>query len=159
MKKHLESGFTLMEIALALMVVGVGLLAIFNLFPAGLRSSINATAYTRSSQFSEELFNAIRAEAYAMTNRADWTAFMAEGNLSTETFDTYANGGGIENATMPSAFTQIEYPKGQGEWLRYRIDSIDNLSDRLVAIRLAVRYGKTGSIEHQFYAEIYNWGM
>lgn len=56
-----KSGFTLVEIALAMMVISVGLLAVFGLFPAGMSSNKNAIDDTYGAMFAEEVFNGVRA--------------------------------------------------------------------------------------------------
>jgi prepilin-type N-terminal cleavage/methylation domain-containing protein len=54
-------GFTLVEVALALLVVAVGLTAMLGLFPVGLKENQRAIDEARSAMFAEEVFNSIRA--------------------------------------------------------------------------------------------------
>ncbi len=67
-----RSGFSLIEVTLALLVVGVGLVALLGLFPIGLRESGLATADTSQSIFANGVLNAIHANASEITNSADW---------------------------------------------------------------------------------------
>jgi len=56
-----KSGFTLVETALAILVVSVGMLAIFSLFPAGMISNKQAVDDTYAALFADEVFNGVRA--------------------------------------------------------------------------------------------------
>ena len=67
-----RSGFSLIEVTLALLVVGVGLVALLGLFPIGMRESGLATADTSQSIFANGVLNAIHANASEITNSVDW---------------------------------------------------------------------------------------
>ena len=58
-----RAGFTLMEVALSLVVVGVGLLTVFGLFPTGLAMNKRATDDTFTTMFADEVLNAVKAAA------------------------------------------------------------------------------------------------
>jgi prepilin-type N-terminal cleavage/methylation domain-containing protein len=58
-----KSGFTLVEVALALLVISVGLLAVFSLFPAGMALNKQAIDDTYGAMFAEEVFAGLRAHA------------------------------------------------------------------------------------------------
>lgn len=60
------SGFTLIEVSLAILVVALGLLSVFSLFPSGLRASEDEVADTRAGLFAETVLNGIRANASAL---------------------------------------------------------------------------------------------
>lgn len=68
-----RSGFSLIEIALSLMLVAVGMLAVLGLFPAGLDASRAARNERAAAAFAENTFNAYRipAEDFAGTNWAE----------------------------------------------------------------------------------------
>ena len=84
-KKHAEAeGFTLVELALAVLVVAIGVLAVAALISAGLDSSAKAIADTQAAIFADSLFNVLRArsltEAEQSTEDVDkfvefWVAF------------------------------------------------------------------------------------
>jgi type IV pilus modification protein PilV len=76
--KNRKQGFTLMEVALAVVVVGVGVLAMFALISSGLDSSAKAVATTQAAFFADATFTAIRAEASRASESKDqmaWTNF------------------------------------------------------------------------------------
>lgn len=90
MKKTYGSGFTLIEVALAVLVVAIGVLGVIALFSHGLNASAKAVADTHASMFAENVFNGLRARSLLMAERqtpatntwnAFWTNFVA-GNTS-----------------------------------------------------------------------------
>lgn len=84
--KTSAKGFTLIEVAIAVLVVAIGVLAVAALFSQGLSSSAKAVGDTHASMFAENVFNGLRARSLLMaerqtpTNRtweAFWTNFVA----------------------------------------------------------------------------------
>jgi prepilin-type N-terminal cleavage/methylation domain-containing protein len=65
-------GFTLVEVNLALLVIGVGLLALFGLFPVGLRQANLAAADSVQAIFADQVFNQLHANAATITNFNVW---------------------------------------------------------------------------------------
>jgi type II secretory pathway component PulJ len=62
-----------MEVNVALLVLAVGLIGLFSLFPVGLRQSDLATSDTAQAAFAETVFNAMRANAGLVTNWNEWS--------------------------------------------------------------------------------------
>lgn len=58
-----SSGFTLVELAIAVAVVFTGVLALFSLITSGLESSSKSVADTQSALFADEIFNRLGAES------------------------------------------------------------------------------------------------
>ncbi len=56
-------GFTLVEVALAMLVIGIGIMAVFGLFPAGIEAGRRAVNETQAALFAEEVFAGYRALA------------------------------------------------------------------------------------------------
>jgi len=72
-KKTLRSrkgGFTLIEVALAIVVVALGLLAVFSLLSAGLNAAHKAIAETNASIFANSVFNAMRTQSLRVAESA-----------------------------------------------------------------------------------------
>ena len=67
-----RKGFSLIEVNVAILLVAVGLMALFALFPEGLRLSGEARNDTRQAAFAELALSMIEANAYSITNTADW---------------------------------------------------------------------------------------
>ena len=66
-------GFTLIEVSLAILMVAVGLLALFGLFPLGLRESEMGIVDTHEAMFADHILSGLEANALAITNWNDWT--------------------------------------------------------------------------------------
>jgi Tfp pilus assembly protein PilV len=144
-----RGGFTLIEVSLALLVMVLGVLTVFQMFPSGLRSTFDATAETRVSAFADEVLNQVYAEAAAHTNMTEWVAvFSSSVDL------------GLSDAVQlsSSGWETIEYPAGSGEYVRYRSTS-STVDDWLAQVKLDVYYGKVGGYSQTFYAEVFNYGM
>ena len=74
---NMKQGFTLVEVALAVLAVGLGLMTIFALFPAGLQNASDDAADTRAALFAGTVFNGMRGSASAITNVAAWDGSMS----------------------------------------------------------------------------------
>jgi prepilin-type N-terminal cleavage/methylation domain-containing protein len=66
------SGFTLVEVALAILIVGVGLMTVFGLLPSSLRLCDGAVTSTRNGLFAETVISHLQANASAITNLSEW---------------------------------------------------------------------------------------
>jgi prepilin-type N-terminal cleavage/methylation domain-containing protein len=71
--RQARAGFSLIEVNMALLVVGIGLAALLGLFPAALRESSLASADTSQSLFADQILNMLHANASSITNWPDWT--------------------------------------------------------------------------------------
>ena len=58
-----RSAFTLIEIALAILLIALGILAMFSLLGAGLDTSSKASADTQAAIFADSVFNSLRVES------------------------------------------------------------------------------------------------
>ena len=72
-----RGGFSLIEINLVLLIIGVGLVALLGLFPVGLRQAGLATADTVQAVFADQVLSTLQAQASLITNWTDWVAFEA----------------------------------------------------------------------------------
>ncbi len=109
-------GFSLIEVTLALLVVGVGVLALLGLFPVGLRESSLATADTSQSIFANGVLSAIHANAGEITTSVDWL------NADTEAFTkglSTAFGVDIKANTVETIVDAYGIP---GNIIRYKLD-------------------------------------
>lgn len=155
-----ESGFSLIEVTLALAVVALGLLGVFHLFPVGLRASFDATAETRVGQFADEVFNQLYAEASAETDTAAWSGVFAGAlDIDLDESRIYPNGTSFGGDILLDGRTMlVEYPVDSEEYLRCRVWS--GTTDGLLATaKLDVAYGRVGGFTNTFYTEVYNFGM
>ena len=147
-----KSGFTLVEVALALLVVGVGIVAIFGLFPAGMEAGRRTVNETQAALFAEEVFAAYRSLA-SVTNLAtaanaqvpvaapeQWSSpplIIPDGSVQTCVLRAFASPNSIERA------------------LRYRL-TIGSSGPYIRTVSLRVFPGEFGGTSefYDFYTEI-----
>lgn len=67
-----DCGFSLVEVCLALLVVTLGLTAVFGLFPSGLQSSETGTVDTRMALLAEQALGGMRARADEISSWGTW---------------------------------------------------------------------------------------
>jgi type IV pilus modification protein PilV len=140
------SGFTLVEVSLAVVVVGLGLLALFGLFPSGLRSGEDALADTRAALFASVVMDGMRANASTVSNWAEWNdavGMTARMCTSVDGVGTLTAGGSI--------VTINDYPIGSLQRIRYAL-TIRRATSRGYYAHLKV-WERTGDFYNQFYSE------
>ena len=145
-----RSGFSLVEVCLALLVVAMGLLAILGLFPGGVRSSENAEADTYAALFADTVLSGIAANAATIT---DWNTWNNDAAFSNAVVN------GLALPASPAQFPPAVAGAESG-WLRYTL-SFTRVSDRLRTVRLDIwpgRYGASNNPE-TIGTELYYWGM
>jgi Tfp pilus assembly protein PilV len=68
-----SAGFSLIEVCMAILVIGLGLLAVFSLFPSGLRMAEEGAADTHCGLFTETVMKGLQGNAAGITNWATWS--------------------------------------------------------------------------------------
>ena len=154
-----RAGFSLVEVALALLVVTVGIMAVFGLFPSGLDAGKASLDETRAAMFAEETFNSFRA--LAQSPDRTWANFMAATPAATGAllWDDPAGlaprAGDHTNEYIPAADPGL----GPDYVLRYRLQYSDGAGGRIKRLRLWVWPDKFGSSNpadaFYFYTEIF----
>ena len=168
--KNNKKGFSLIELTFALMITGMGVLAIFHVFPSGLNAGKTAVADTRAVEFSQAVFEAYRYEASQMSQN-EWDTDMNNGSLDITVSIPCGNGG----TTEPDDYIDISpvdkfqdpdnaivFPVGSEptEYIRYKLATeLLPGSENFVGIYLEVSYGKMSSHKKAFYTAIYYGGM
>lgn len=116
-----KSGFTLMEVALAVVVVAIGMMAAFALISTGLDSSAKAVAMTRGAIFADDVFNGLRSKASLATDAGEgaWEDFWEEFAAGSEDLLTIAAGpmwqleiGGPPWAPITNYISIVATPEG-----------------------------------------------
>lgn len=161
-----RNGFTLIEIALALLVASIGLLGVMGLFPAGISQNKLAHDETRAAMFAEEVLNGVRAQAAVMR----WDQINTGIDLPPPTPDIWNNPNSLRVRPSPGAsFTTLKYETagamgGSTEAyvdyaVRYNLRIID-MSALSKAVILDVMPGEFGnSMTNRYYMELYNHGQ
>lgn len=165
------SGFSLVEISLAMLVIGLGLLTVFGLFPTGLNMNKASIDETQAAMFAEEVFSGYHAKidgdpiAWA---RLDGGPGIAPGLEAVASGMWLDNGKGmtvrVSNASSPIApQNTIKYVGWDGQLafaLRYRL-IFESVSARIKRGRLQCwngEFGSAGTNEmKEFYTEFYDF--
>ncbi len=154
-------GFSLVEVNLAIMLVALGLLVLFSLFPAGLSQGARAHADTQATLFGGHVLNTIRANA-AQMNWAQWSDSLPAPNdfvtLLLDDLNVVETGSG--NVANAIQFTT-------GNYVRYMLDISPINGTDLWAVSLWVRGGRYGPSNAEtfrnrskwFYTELFYSGM
>lgn len=144
LRQYWRAGFSLIEVTLALLVVALGLLAIFHLFPAGLQASANATADTRTGQFADEVLTAWRVDLLKQNN---WAAYPLNSPVAISAGTVNPN---------PAGYTEMQYPQGSGEFIQYRM-RVENEGNDFRKATLELKYGRLAAVANTFYSEAYRY--
>ena len=155
-----RGGFSLVEVALALMVVGVGMVAIFSVLPAGMDSNKKAINEAYAAMFAEEVFNGIRAKSQFIP----WAQIDAV-TIDPAAPDMWNNLSTMRvkgNTTGTVIYEAKTEPPIQDYALRYSLQIRDVAPD-IKLLRLIVWNGQYGSSNAlgdglTFYTEIFNTG-
>ncbi len=108
-----QGGFTLVEINLVLLLVGIGLVALLGLFPVGLRQAGLATGDTVQALFADRVLNTLQARASEITDWAKWV------NFNNEVLDGVSIDG---KKIVAYEDRKIDDYLGTGSAIRYRLE-------------------------------------
>ncbi|MCX6997569.1 MAG: hypothetical protein NTV49_10895 [Kiritimatiellaeota bacterium] len=147
---HLQrrAGFSMVEVALAILVLSVGLLAVFGLFADGLGANQKTIEDTQSALFADEVLNGFRAAA--LTN-----AWAAQPNITIpEIWKTPRDiSYGVLNVR------DYKYSNNVTADYTYRYGLSTNAMGNVQGVTLTVYPGIGGTTTNVFYTEVYNFGM
>ncbi len=162
-----RAGFSLVEVALAIMVIAVGLLSVFGLFPHGMESSRRALDETRAATFAEDTFNSLRV----MAQTSDWASLTHRFSIPAPDWwgNTYvwANHPYVLTNIYSNIISNTERVREYA--LRYRLIVTNTASPRILQARLVIWPGEFGQSTYYsngmpmngflYCTEIYHWGM
>lgn len=152
------AGFSLIEVNLAIMIIAVGLLVLFSLFPAGLKQGESAYRDTQAGLFADYIFAGLRINVENIDSWADWTNMTTFVALAVD---------GLTVDTVPIVPTAtsvaVKFPEGSENHVRYILE-IRNLGARRSAALWVwgSRFGPTSALfkkrSHWVYTEYYYTG-
>ncbi len=150
-----NAGFNLIEIALAIFVLSLGLLAVFGLFPHGLGMADIARQETQSGMFADYAFGALRAAAA----NADWTdaQFNFRDDISFES-PYIQSVNDTDHVEFPAHQETGPHQRRHQTYLRYTLELRSaGENNEVVTALLTVWPGRTGDQSHKYYTEFYNF--
>lgn len=177
-----RAGFTLVETALALLVIAIGMLTIAGLFPFALEQGKKSSDETFAAFLADTAFASIRAAADSAEvdwNNLDtyytippvtisdpsvgtdvfWSDSMANlrmranGQIRTQVFVAASNVSKWPSMPFPTSWEQYDHA------LRYRM-TLRSISPRLAGVTLEIWPGEygTNATPYRFYTEVFNHG-
>lgn len=156
------AGFTLMEVNLAVLMIAVGMLSIFALFPLGLKESEMSITETQESMFADSVLSGIEANAMNMTDvNLEWLAtnnFAALVQQNVYPLSPY--GWNRTNHQDAIKFPLVVNPLLIDRYIRYHV-TVEHRGMRK-SVQLKVKSGKYGNFNdnmHVFYTDVYFMGM
>ena len=144
-----KTGFTLVEIALAILVVAIGVLAIFALLSAGLDNSVRAIEDTHAAMFADNVFNGLRAVTVAAAERQNqlvrnpsWDPTWGNTNCPWESFWLQFTGG---KTSITVAAGEV-WPKAGSAQLAITASSGESDIKRIAFTNVTLRGAETNNI-------------
>ena len=156
-----RQGFTLVEVALAVLAVGLGLITVFGLFPAGLQNASDDATDTRAGLFAGAVLSELRGAAVTNTTTVAWDNFINNTpSLSVEGMTLTVNGAAPVAVKFPNKPAVADSPEN---YLRYTLSITTALSGppKTYAATLVTCDGQYGAFSTQnvFYTEFPFMGM
>jgi prepilin-type N-terminal cleavage/methylation domain-containing protein len=163
-----RAGFSLVELSLAILVVAVGLLAAYGLFPSGLNAGKRALDESQAGIFAEEVIGAI--QAVAEDPQVSWSDLdtlslpgMSEPGLPPPGANLWENSLELlikPNMGMRTNKYQLQNKLFYDYVIRYDLQIGDLPGRPLKAVRLETWNGEYGPTNESlvFYTELYQTG-
>jgi len=156
---HPVRGFSLVEVNLAILLVGVGLFALFALFPRGLQESDMAVQDTHEAMFANAVISAIEGCAADITDWDEWldlSAIQARlrevPGMENITFHPISGGIKAPSTSDPFVFPRNSVPQ---RYITYQLQifSRDDVQPKgkIVEVVLKVASGRNRSINQARY--------
>ena len=154
-----RSGFSLVEVCLAMLIIGSGILLLFGLFPAGLKENEYSMGDTQMALFVDYAFSGMHANARKIVDWADWDPNPSQGQPQ---FPTLVLGSGSDNIGLvqTSDPIEVEYPMNSDNILKYKLSiSPAEGTETVWGATLEVSSGTEGWMGTTFYTEFFYRGM
>ncbi len=125
-RKQRNSGFSLIEVNLAILIAAGGLISLFSLFPVGLRQSVMSQADLHQAAFASSFFEAIAANVKLIDDLDTWNNINTFWRAAVE--DT-----GVDHRLLNPAELKARGSDAIGELIA------DNLNDPARELRFVLR--------------------
>lgn len=120
-----RAAFSLVETNLAILLVGVGLLALFSLFPMGLQQSDMAVQDSQEAMFGDYVLSLIEGNAFAI---GAWNEWVNTNGLKVELVNGQTNIPALTlvgGDTLMAQDNDLVFPEGSGRYLTYKLTITD----------------------------------
>jgi hypothetical protein len=157
-------GFSLVEVNLAVLLVGIGLLVLFSLFPHGLRENELGIQDTHEAMFAEHVLNGLESNADDIMEWSTWsdnTKFASAVKEGVYPLDSYGD-------EIKAVGDGAEFPEREGmddsavlRKMRYEL-VLGGLQGRRRPVMLKVKSGIYGTFTdgyRSYFTELYYSGM
>ena len=139
-------GFSLIEVNLAILMIGLGLLVVFSLFPAALREGESAFVDTHAALFSGTVLEGLRGKAGSMT----WTEWQNK-----SLFAVPAGAGTV--AESPTVAGPIQFPAGSGNYVHYIMKIYGDPTERTRGVAFWAWSGKYAPNDIEIFKNRAEW--
>ncbi|MBN2301711.1 MAG: hypothetical protein JXN60_04250 [Lentisphaerae bacterium] len=160
-------GFSLMEVNLAVLMISVGLLTLFALFPLGLKESEMSVVETQESMFADSVLSGLEANAMTITDIQEWTDMDVNftNKLKSSVYPIEhptpgAGGWSCTNFSDAVKYPHVSDPLAIDRYIRYHIDIVS--SGLRKSVVLTIKSGRLGDFaldSHVFYTDLIYMGM
>lgn len=149
--KRRKHGFSLVEVNLAIMVIGLGMLVLFGLFPTGLREGENALINTHCALFADAVFNGLRAEASQKTwsEWRDWRGAAFEAEIPGGSARVMVKGSAVGLGRVE----EVEFPANSDETIFYVMEVSGEANDMQRRVWLWIKSAKHATTVTQTFKE------
>ncbi len=157
-----EKGFSLIEVNMAILVIGMGILVLFSLFPAGLREGEHGLADTHCALFGETVLEGLRGRAHTKDPAkqftwAQWSNINTFINNFTITVNrTLIHGYKPHNSRISNA---LEFPAGAvpKKYIRYILEISEGDTPMTRIVNLWVWSGQYSTTDKTKFKEQAKW--
>ena len=138
-----RDAFSLVETNLAILLVGIGLLALFSLFPLGLQQSDLAVQDSQEAMFGDAVLSVIEGNAFDIKK---WNEWVDTNSLKTELVKGLTNIPVLtaEGDVLTAENDALVFPAGSGRYLTYKLTIANKGTPKgkLKAVNLKVASGR-----------------
>ena len=146
MHERRTTGFTLIEVLLAMLLFSVGFFALFGIFPHALNQNKRSMDVTKAALFAESVNAGIQGNAMNITSWSVWTdPDELQSQLSANLWPQVVMDGTTNAVQFPS--TNLLH----GTWLRYRFDITSDASNIFQTIGLYIDMGTNGPFDDELF--------
>ena len=157
-----QAGFSMVEVALAIFVLSIGLLAMLGLFADGLDTNKKTIDDTQCALFADEVLNGFRAAA--QTNVANWTTYLQSITMSNPAIWIASAPIVADNTVRTNLYQYTPTNAALGQLTDYTylyrlsVAAVGG-NTNIQGVTLMVLPGTSRTTTNFYYTEVYNFGM